>query len=202
MDERVGIAPGHVVQAIAKNWWLFVLRGIAAILFGILTLVWPGITITALVILFGAYALVDGIGSLWSSARHRGDRNYRMFSILEGIAAVVLGILTLIWPGITALALLLLIGAWAVVTGIAEIAAAIRLRKMIRGEWFLALTGVLSIAAGIIIFVRPGAGALGIAIVIGIYALLFGAVLVALGLRLRRLASGGPPDTSAGRATA
>ena len=191
MDERVGIAPGHVVQAIARNWWLFVLRGIAAILFGILTLVWPGITITALVILFGAYALVDGIGSLWSAARHRGDRNYRMFSVLEGIAAVVLGILTLIWPGITALALLLLIGAWAVVTGVAEIAAAVRLRKMIRGEAFLALTGVLSIAAGIIIFVRPGAGALGIAIVIGIYALLFGAVLVALGLRFRRLAPGG-----------
>jgi uncharacterized membrane protein HdeD (DUF308 family) len=202
MDERVGIAPGHVVRAIARNWWLFVLRGIAAILFGILTLVWPGITITALVILFGAYALVDGIGSLWSSARHRGDRNYRTFSILEGIAAVALGVLTLIWPGITALALLLLIGAWAVVTGIAEIAAAIRLRKMIRGEWFLALTGVLSIAAGIVIFVRPGAGALGIAIVIGIYALLFGAVLVALGLRLRRLEQGHTPHTSAERPAA
>jgi uncharacterized membrane protein HdeD (DUF308 family) len=185
-EAAAAIMPGQLL-ALARNWWLFVLRGVAALLFGILTLVWPDITVAALVILFGAYAIVEGLASLMSAARHRDDRAHRGLHVLEGLLALAAGILTFIWPDVTALGLILLIGIWAVMSGIAEIVAAIQLRRVIEGEWLLALAGVLSVLAGIVILVRPGAGALGIALVIGVYAVVFGVSLIGLGLRLRRL---------------
>jgi uncharacterized membrane protein HdeD (DUF308 family) len=176
-----------LLSGVMRNWWLFVIRGIAAIVFGILAVVLPDITIRALVILFGAFALVDGVGSLVSASRHRGDARHRMSNVSEGVAGVVIGIISLVFPGITALAVIILIGIWAILTGAAEVAAAIRLRQLIDNEWWLVASGVISILAGIIILARPGAGAFAIAIVIGVYAILFGIVLVALGLRLRRM---------------
>jgi uncharacterized membrane protein HdeD (DUF308 family) len=127
------------------------------------------------------------VGSIWSAVRHREDAYHRGFHVLEGIVALAVGVLTLVLPNVTALALIWLIGIWAVGTGIAEIVVAIRIRRQVRGERILALAGALSVVAGVIILVRPGAGALGIALVIGIYALMFGASLIGLGLRLRRL---------------
>jgi uncharacterized membrane protein HdeD (DUF308 family) len=187
VHETVRVDPGPELAALARNWWLFVLRGVAALVFGLLTLVWPSITVAALVLLFGAYAIVDAVGSFLSAASHREDRYHRGLHLMEGLVALAVGVLTFVLPDVTALALIWLIGVWAVATGVAEIVAAVRLRRQIHGEWILALAGVLSVLAGVVILVRPGAGALGIAVVIGIYALAFGVALVALGLRLRGL---------------
>jgi uncharacterized membrane protein HdeD (DUF308 family) len=157
--------------------------------FGVLAIVLPGITLAGLAILFGVYALVDAIGSFMSAFQHREDTGHRALHVLEGLVALVVGAIAIVWPGITALALVVLIGIWAVATGIAEIAAAIRLRRVITNEWLLGLSGALSIAAGIVIFLWPNAGAVAISWVIGIYALVFGIVLIWFGVRLRSMHS-------------
>ncbi len=169
---------------LARNWWAVVLRGVLAILFGVLAFIWPSITLFVLVLLFGAYALVDGIFALIAAITNRTKSN-RVWVLLEGIAGVIAGIVTLFLPGITAIALLFLIAAWAIITGILEILAAIELRKGISNEWLLALSGILSVVFGILIAVFPGAGAMGIIWAIAAYAIVFGILFVFLGFRLR-----------------
>jgi uncharacterized membrane protein HdeD (DUF308 family) len=170
---------------LAERWWMLVLRGVAAVIFGILTFVAPGASLFALVVLFGAYAMVNGIIDLVLAVRTpTGERRWGSL-VFEGVASVVAGALALFWPGITALVLLFLIAGWAIATGIAQVVAAVRLRKQITGEWLLALSGVLSVAFGVLLFLFPGAGALAVVIWIGAYAIVFGALLIALGLRLR-----------------
>jgi len=165
-------------------WWLILLRGMLAIVFGAMTLLWPTITVLALAILFGAYALVDGVSLLVDAVReHTGKA--RAWSIVGGVAGIAAGIVAFIWPGITAAALAAVIGAWAVVTGVVEIVAAIRLRRQIRGEWLLAVTGVISVIAGGLILLAPGVGAVSIALVIGAYALFAGVLMVTFAIRLR-----------------
>ncbi|HEX2031328.1 MAG TPA: DUF308 domain-containing protein [Actinomycetota bacterium] len=176
------------MHTLARNWWALVLRGAAAILFGILAFVWPGLTVVALVILFGAFALVDGAFALVAAWRAAERRRPWWPMALEGVAGVALGILAFVWPGVTAFALLYLIAAWAIVTGIFEIAAAIRLRKEIRGEVFLGLMGLASVAFGVVVVLFPGAGAVAVVWAIAAYAVVFGVLLVALGIRLRGLA--------------
>jgi uncharacterized membrane protein HdeD (DUF308 family) len=176
------------MELLARYWWMFVLRGVVAVIFGILALIWPGITLTALVLLFGAYALVDGIFALGSAIfGGRSSEGRRPWLVLEGIAGILAGILTFIWPGITALVLLFFIAAWAVVTGVFEIIAAVQLRREIQGEWLMALAGVFSIIFGILLFVWPVTGALAVVWLIGIYSIVFGVALIALGIRLRSL---------------
>ncbi|GAA4535895.1 HdeD family acid-resistance protein [Amycolatopsis samaneae] len=161
---------------------LLVIRGVFAILFGVVALVWPGVTVLALAFVFGIYAIVDGIALL---AEPKGAER-RWGTIFAGVLGILAGILTLVWPAITALTLALLVGIWAVVTGIMEISTAIRLRKWIRGEVFLGLAGVLSVVLGVLIFVRPDAGALVIAVMAGIYALIFGIIMLILAFQLYR----------------
>lgn len=173
------------VMMLADRWWTLVLRGAAALIFGILTFIAPGASLFALVVLFGAYAIVNGAIAVALAARAPHGEPRWGWLLFEGIASVVAGVLTLIWPGITALVLLLFIAAWAIATGIGQVVAAVRLRKTIRGEWLLALTGVLSIAFGVLLFLFPGAGALAVVLWIGAYAIVFGALLIALGVRLR-----------------
>jgi uncharacterized membrane protein HdeD (DUF308 family) len=170
-----------------SSWWALVLRGIAAILFGILAFVWPGITITALVFLWGAYVLIDGAFAIAAGVRAHGENKRWWVLLLEGILSVVAGVLAFVIPGITALVLLLLIAAWAIVTGVFEIAAAIQLRKYITGEWILALAGVASILFGVALFLNPLVGALAVVWLIGAYAVVFGVLLIALGIRLHSL---------------
>ena len=176
-----------MLLTLTRYWWAVVLRGVAAVLFGLMALIWPGITVIVLVALFGAYALVDGIIGLGTAVFGGRERGRRGWLVVEGIAGVLAGIFTFAWPGITALVLLWLIAAWALVTGVLEIVAAVRLRREIRGEWLLALSGALSVLFGILLVVWPAAGALSVVFVIGIYAIVFGVALVGLGLRLRRL---------------
>ncbi|MBV8228860.1 MAG: HdeD family acid-resistance protein [Planctomycetaceae bacterium] len=174
-----------MVIVLARNWWALVLRGLFAVLFGIIALVWPGITLGALVLLYGAYALADGVFAIASVMAGRTWGRPWWSLLVEGLVGIAVGIMTFAWPGITALVLLYLIAAWAFVTGIFEIVAAIRLREEIRGEWLLALSGILSVLFGVALVIWPGAGALALIWVIGAYAIAFGVLMIALGFRLR-----------------
>jgi uncharacterized membrane protein HdeD (DUF308 family) len=173
------------IDTLARNWWAVLLRGIAGILFGIATFFAPAISLAVLVLLFGAYSLVDGVLALISAVRNRATNERWWVVLLEGTVGIIAGIVTFAWPGITALALLYVIAAWALITGALEIAAAIRLRKVIDHEWLLVLSGIISIAFGVLLLMFPGAGALAVVLWIGAYALFFGVLLVALGIRLR-----------------
>jgi uncharacterized membrane protein HdeD (DUF308 family) len=162
--------------------WLFVLRGLLAIAFGAVALLQPGVTVIALALLFGAFALVDGVGLLVGAFRRGHDSTQRVGHAVAGLAGVALGVLTLIWPGITALALAILIGAWAVVTGLGDIWFTVR----DHGQWIIAVVGVLSVIAGILVLVWPGIGAVAIAQVIGAYAIVGGVLMLAAAWRLQR----------------
>ena len=171
-----------MLHLLARYWWALALRGVFAVLFGLLTFFIPGITLLALVLLFGIYALLDGIFDIISAIRSPG---HHWAFVLEGIVGIAVGILTLMWPRITGLALLYLIAFWAIFTGVLEIIAGIRLRQMIANELLLILMGVLSLLFGFFIIIFPSAGALAIAFWIAAYALIFGIMLIALAFRLR-----------------
>lgn len=170
---------------LANRWWLVALRGLFAVLFGVVAFIWPGITLAALVLLFGAYALVDGGLALFTAIGHRDAGQPRWLLALEGLLGIATGIATFLWPGITALALLAVVAAWALLTGLVEIVAAIRLRKEIEGEWLLILSGVVSVVLGLALVIRPGAGLLALVWLAAAYAVVFGLLFIALGFRLR-----------------
>lgn len=170
------------------DWRGLALRAVAAFLFGLIALAWPGITVTALVLLFGAFVLIDGVMNLYGAVRHDpADKQRRLTLALEGLAGLAVGIITLVWPGITALALLWVIAAWAFLTGLLEIAAAISLREEIRHEWLLGILGVLSVGFGVLLVAAPVAGALAITWAIGWYAILSSFLLGALAWQVRQL---------------
>jgi uncharacterized membrane protein HdeD (DUF308 family) len=171
--------------ALAANWWAMVLRGLAGIAFGIMAFAWPGITLFALVFLFAGYCLVDGIFNIVAAVRAMGQHERWGILVLEGLVGVAAAVITVTWPAITTFALVYVIAAWAVVTGVLEIAAAVRLRRVITGEWLLILSGVLSLIFGFLLVASPLAGALVISWWVGAYAFIFGVTMVALGFRLR-----------------
>jgi uncharacterized membrane protein HdeD (DUF308 family) len=173
-----------MVTNLSRSWWVLILRGLAAIVFGVLAYLWPGLTFAVLVLLFGAYALWDGVFALIGAFRNESSRRWAM--ILEGIAGIVAGLVTFLWTGAATVALLFIIAAWAIVTGVMEIVAAIRLREEIRGELFLMLMGLLSVVFGVAIVIYPAAGLLAITWIIAGYAVLFGILQIALGFRMRR----------------
>jgi uncharacterized membrane protein HdeD (DUF308 family) len=166
----------------AKNWWVLLIRGILAVLFAVVAFALPGLAVVTLVLLFGIYAFADGLTALWIGAGARA-----WWFMLLGILGVIVGVFTFIYPGITAVALLYLIAAWAVVRGIFEIVTAIQLRREISNEWLLILAAVLSICFGLILVANPGAGALAVVWIIGAYAFIFGLMMIVLAFRLRRL---------------
>ncbi len=173
-------------NTLAHNWWMLALRGLVAILFGVLAFALPGMTLLTLVFLFGAYAIVNGVLALVHA--FSAPKGYQRFGalIFTGIISIAAGVLAFVWPGITALSLVLLIAAWAIVNGVFEIATAIRLRRVIPHEWLLSLAGVLSILLGSAMLLRPGVGALVLVWWIGGFAVAFGVLLVALAFRVRR----------------
>ena len=174
-----------LLQELTKHWWLVLLRGIAAIAFGILAFIWPGVTLFTLIILYGVFALIDGVIALVAALASRSQTVPRWWLVLTGILGIAAGLIAMLWPGITALVLILFIGAWAVVRGVMEILAAIQLRKQIEGEWLLALAGALSMLFGLGVLVFPGSGALALVWLIAIYAIAIGVVMIMLALRLR-----------------
>ena len=172
-------------ETLGRNWWAILIRGVSAILFGLWTLFAPAMSLVALVLLFGAYALSDGIFSIIAAVRQRKAQDRWGMLLLRGVLGILAAVATLVWPGITALSLLFLIASWAIATGVLEIATAITLRKEISGEWLMILAGVASVIFGIVLVLFPGAGALAVVIWIGAYALAFGVILVALAFRIR-----------------
>lgn len=174
-----------MVRMLARNWGWVVLRGVVAILFGLLTIFSPAISLAVLVLFFGAFALVDGVSMVVAAITKRQGEPRWGALLVSGLLGIVLGLITLLWPGITAMVLIVLIAVWALLIGISSIVVAIRLRKEIAGEWRLIVAGALAVIFGLVLLVAPGAGALGMVIVIGIYALVWGILLVTLGLRLR-----------------
>jgi uncharacterized membrane protein HdeD (DUF308 family) len=178
-----------MLQALQRGWWLLVLRGVCAVLFGVLTFAWPGITLLTLVVLFGAYALVNGIFTLGVASRAAKGTSGKGTLVLLGLLGVAAGVLTFFYPGITALSLLVLIAWWAIVTGIFEIAAAVKLRKQISSEWLLILSGALSVIFGVFLIAMPNAGALSILWLIGAYAILFGVLMLALAIKIKGFVS-------------
>lgn len=175
----------HLATMLFRNWWLLLLRGIAAIAFGVLTWLMPAISLTVLVLLFGAYAMADGVLAVWMSIAGRGEHEHWWVVLLWGLVGIGVGILTFLAPGVTALALLFYIAVWAIATGVLEIAAAVRLRREIEGEWVLVLAGIVSVAFGVLLAANPGAGALAVLWLIGSYAVVFGALLVVLSFKAR-----------------
>lgn len=171
---------------LARNWWVVVLRGVLSILFGLIAFFMPGITLAALVIVFGAWAFIDGIFALVSAVAGQGSRPWWAL-VLRGLAGIAAGVIAFLLPGITAIALLFVIAAWAIIGGAFEISAAIRLRKQIEGEWLLGIAGGLSILFGALLLANPGAGALAVLWIIGAYAIAFGIVNIVLGFKLKNL---------------
>jgi len=170
-----------------RDWWHFAVRGVITIVFGIVALIWPDVTKLALVLLFGAFVLTDGILTVATGVAARKYFKRWWALLLEGLTGIVIAAITFIWPNITGLALMYFIAGWAILTGIFEIAAAIEFRNLIPGEWTTVLMGMLSIIFGILLFVSPSAGALGIVWAIGSYAIFFGIMEIVFAFRLRGL---------------
>ena len=189
-DRQPGIGLGSaMVHALAKNWWLLLLRGIAAIVFGLLAFAWPGLTLLTLILFYGAFALVDGVLAI-VAAITGGAPAPRWWLAIVGLLGIAAGLLTFLMPGLTAVVLLLFIAGWAIATGVLEIIGAIKLRKEIDNEWLLILGGIISVLFGVSMMVAPGAGALALVWVIGAYSVVIGAIFVALAFRLRKHAHG------------
>jgi uncharacterized membrane protein HdeD (DUF308 family) len=186
-DDSYHVAPtAAAVQHLTRGWWLLLLRGIAGILFGIAAFIWPGLTVLALTLLYGAFAFADGILSLGAAFTKGGDEAIPTWWLaLIGLLGIAAGAIAFLWPGLTAFALIVMIGAWAVAIGVLEIIGAIWLRKEIADEWLLIATGIISVLFGLAVLLRPGAGALALAWAVGAYALLAGLLHVAFAFRLK-----------------
>ncbi len=180
--------PGAVLMrptldALARNWWIIMLRGVAAVVFGLLAFVWPVITLFVLILMYGTFALFDGVLSIAAAVRGGGAR---WWLLLVGLLGIVVGAVTLAWPGVTGFVLLLFIAGWSIASGILQIVGGVRLRKEIANEWFLIASGVLSVLFGLLLAAFPGAGALGLVLAIGAFAVVYGVLLIGFSLRLRR----------------
>ena len=167
------------------SWWALALRGLVAILFGLAALFWPGLILAVLIVLFGAYALVDGIFAVIAAFRSSGRGMRRPLLLIEGAIGILFGLVALFWPGLTALALIYIIAFWIILSGIARIVMAIMLRREIENEWSIALSGVLSVILGIVLVLLPGAGLLAYTWLIGLLALALGIALIYYAFRVR-----------------
>lgn len=192
MDNATPPELSRLAGLLARHWWVLLLRGLAAIAFGLLAWFHPALTIAVLVLMFGAYALVDGVLGVWTALAGRRHNEHWVWLLVWGLASIAIGIITFTSPGVTTLVLLMFIAVWAIVTGLAQLLTAIRLRKEIRGEWLLGIAGLGSVIFGLLLIVIPGAGALAMAWLIAVYSVLLGVVLVLLSLRVRRLGAGQP----------
>jgi uncharacterized membrane protein HdeD (DUF308 family) len=176
-----------LAHALGRNWWLLLLRGVIGVIFGVVAFFLPGVTILSLVFLWGAYVFADGVFSVWAAISGRvGENASRWWLAIAGLAGIAAGIIAWVWPGKTALALLVLIAAWAIATGIMQVWGAIKLRKEIEGEWLLGLSGSLSILLGVVLLLQPAAGAVAVVWWIGAFAILTGIAYIGLALRLRK----------------
>ena len=173
-----------IVPTVSGNWWALAVRGVAAVLFGLAALIWPGLTLAVLIVLFGAYVVVDGVFAIVAGFRS-ADGTRRALLLAEGILGILAGLIALLWPGIAAIFLLYVVAFWAILGGLLRIVSAVLLRKDIENEWTMAASGVLSIVLGVILAVFPGIGLLSYAWLIGVVFLAVGATLIALAFKVR-----------------
>jgi uncharacterized membrane protein HdeD (DUF308 family) len=172
-------------ELLERSWWMLAVRGGITLLFGILAILWPNITLLWLVALFAAFALLGGAVSIYGAVKHRNSDDDWWLVLLLGLVSLGAGVVAIVHPALTALVFVLLMGANALATGILDIAVAIRLRKLIQGEWLLILAGIVSIVFGVLVFLYPGAGALALVWLISLYAVATGILLLALAFRAR-----------------
>lgn len=175
----------QMATILARHWWVLLLRGIMAVLFGVLAWMMPSLSLMALIILFGAYALADGILGVWTAFTGRKEQEHWWVLLLWGLVSMGIGILTFAAPGVTTIILVFYIAIWAIATGVLQVVAAIRLRKEITGEWLLILAGAASIIFGVALVAQPALGALALLWLIATYAVIFGALLVILAFKAR-----------------
>lgn len=176
-----------IIEALRRHWWVPVIRGIAAIVFGVIAFVYPGLALATLVLLFGAWVLVDGVFRIVGAATYRAHDPDWGWHLVIGILGIIVGFLTFHSPGITLLALVIYIAAWVLMVGVAEIAFAIKLRREMKGEWFLILMGLVSVVLAVLLLWNPVVGARALIWVIAWYAVIFGVLAVIFGFRLRSL---------------
>lgn len=170
--------------------------GVLGVLFGVVAMVWPQITVLALALLWGAFTLVDGVAAaVMGVGKGVGSRSDRVYLVVLGVLGVAAGVITILWPRITVVVLLVVIAVWAIIAGIMQIVAAFRLRKYVRNEWFLAVSGIVTLALGIVLIVQPAQGAVALVFAIAIFAVAWGITLIVLGLRLRSLRGRNPSVT-------
>ena len=175
---------------VARDWWVFAVRGIAALVFGVLAFIWPEATLRVLVILFGAYVLVDGVSLLVALAR--GDKLARRHAWavgIMGVLGIVVGLVTFVWPDLTALSLLYLVAFWAITTGVFQVIAAIALRRELDNEFWMGLGGVASVAFGVLLIASPGDGLVSLVWLVGLWAVVFGVSSLGLAYRLHGIDS-------------
>ncbi|WP_250563062.1 HdeD family acid-resistance protein [Sphaerisporangium fuscum] len=184
-------------QEVGRHWWVLAIRGVVAIVFGVLALAWPLITLLALVVLFGAWAIVSGIFTLIGAFRGAHSAEFRAWMIVSGVLGIVAGLIAWAWPGITALALLMLIAAYAVIIGAVEIIATVRRHRAGETDWMYLASGVLAVIFGILLFIWPAKGALAVTWLIGVFAIVYGVSLLVLAYRVREIAHRGPAGTAA-----
>src|SRR5438132_10910670 len=182
-----------LIETLKRHWWVPVLRGIAAVLFGIMAFVYPGLTVAVLVLLFGAWILVDGVFRVIGAIGYSASDKEWGFDLISGIIGIIIGFLTFHAPRITALALIIYIAAWALMIGATEIALAIKLRREIKGEWFLILMGLLSIVFAVMLLWNPAVGAAALIWIMAWYAVILGVLGLIFGFRLRSLSTFAAP---------
>lgn len=170
-------------------WWVVLIRGILAVLFGIVALVWPDITVWALVVVFAVYAIVDGVVLAFQSIRDRASLDGWGWWLAMGVVSVVAGVVALAWPGITALVLLYVIAFYALLFGLTGIVGGLRFRKVPESGWvWTVVAGVLAVLFGLVLLIFPGEGILGLIFLVGIYAILFGVLLIVMAFQVRSVA--------------
>ena len=170
-----------------EKWWIILLRGLSAIVLGLLTFFWPAITLTIIIYFIAFYLIIDGALAAYSGLTHHAEIKWWGWLAAEGFAGIVVGIISLIWPRLTAIALLYLVAFWAIMSGISELISASHFRKHVEGEWLMVISGLLSLALGIVLIIWPGSGLLALTWLIGIYAFFFGITLTILSFRVRML---------------
>jgi uncharacterized membrane protein HdeD (DUF308 family) len=186
-EQEFALTGPGLLRSLADNWWLLLLRGIAAVAFGVLAFFWPGLTLITLTWLWGAYALTDGVIAIWAALNASGgDAGPRWWLGLSGVVSILAGFVAFYYTGMTTLVLLMFIAIWATIIGAIQIWGAIALRSVLQREWLLVLSGALSIAFGVILMVQPGTGALAFVWMIAWYAIFFGCLYVGLAFRLKQ----------------
>ncbi len=193
-----------MLHLLASKWWMFLLRGLCAILFGVVAISWPGAVLLTIALFWGVYALLDGATAVAAAVSPKGEERPSWPLLMVGVLGLLAGVLTLLWPGLTALLMLYVVAVWAVLRGVFEIAAAVRLRREIDNEWLLGLSGAASVLFGLLVMFQPDAGAAVVVWLLAGFAIAFGIFNIALAFRLKglrdRVGEVGKPGATPGAA--